>query len=81
MKWGFLDDDSGYFYCIIYTDDAVGRGSAAAAAECGGTGALRDSIRRRVVFCAECVPELVCRGAAGVPGGYGLRYRRGVREP
>lgn len=19
MKWGFLDDDSGYFYCIIYT--------------------------------------------------------------
>ena len=20
MKWGFLDDDSGYFYCIIYTE-------------------------------------------------------------
>ena len=19
MKWGFLDDDSGYFYCIIYS--------------------------------------------------------------
>lgn len=23
MKWGFLDDDSGYFYCIIYTEPAL----------------------------------------------------------
>ena len=23
MKWGFLDDDSGYFYCIIYNLDII----------------------------------------------------------
>ena len=24
MKWGFLDDDSGYFYCIIYNHSNSG---------------------------------------------------------
>lgn len=26
MKWGFLDDDSGYFYCIIYNSFRQGIG-------------------------------------------------------
>lgn len=35
MRWGILDDDGGYFYCITYTDItdddlfAVGQGLAA----------------------------------------------------
>lgn len=23
MRWGILDDDGGYFYCITYTLDAI----------------------------------------------------------
>lgn len=49
MKWGFLDDDSGYFYCIIYNSDP----SAGEPYLCGSRNHYLQGVRRVCAFGRE----------------------------